>query len=60
MKQDDLDLIECFEQGKRARYHHGTPEDNPFPEHTMQRRKWYEGWCEANLRQHLARHPELR
>ncbi len=50
----------CFEQGKKARRNDLDLADNPFEPDTPEREQWYAGWCEANLIEHLARHPEFR
>lgn len=43
------DLEQIYEDGKRARFCDKELRDNPYPVHSIERRKWYEGWCYANL-----------
>jgi hypothetical protein len=46
----------AFDAGKHARGEDKTLDDNPHPPRSVERRKWYEGWCEANLIRFLAQH----
>jgi ribosome modulation factor len=55
-KDTSAHFAQAFELGKRARREGKSLDDNPFHIRGEPRRKWYEGWCEANAIQHAAQH----
>jgi hypothetical protein len=48
-------LRRVFDEGRTARNRDLDLNDNPHPARTVERRKWYEGWCHANLIRHIAK-----
>jgi hypothetical protein len=51
---DRFDAV--FRSGIAARQRDKDLSDNPHPEKSVERRVWYNGWCQANLQQHIYLH----
>ena len=49
------ELQRVFDDGRAARRMELPVRENPHPYRTVERRKWYEGWCEANLIRQIAK-----